>query len=78
MFIPLSMFLLNDLADPVFDDVGLAGFKSIADAFLLAYAAHSHLVYYCFPALVFLSLVLWGIGVWTDSMFSQPCIADLF
>ena len=26
----------NDLSDPVFDGVGLAGFKSRADAFLLA------------------------------------------
>ena len=35
-FIPFSMFLGNNLADPVFDDVGLAGFKSRANAFLLA------------------------------------------
>ena len=34
-FIPLSVSLWNDLADPVFDGVGLAGFKSRADAFLL-------------------------------------------
>ena len=30
--IPLSVFLWNDLADPVFDGVGLAGFKSMANA----------------------------------------------
>ena len=35
-FIPLSVSLFNDLADPVFDDVGLAGFKRRANAFLLA------------------------------------------
>ena len=35
-FIPLSVSLKNDLADPVFDDVGLAGFQSWANAFLLA------------------------------------------
>ena len=35
-FVPLSVSLWNDLADPVFDDVGLAGFKSRASAFLLA------------------------------------------
>ena len=35
-FIPLSVFLWNDLSDPVFDGVGLAGFKSRANAFLLA------------------------------------------
>ena len=36
VFIPLSVFLWNDLSDPVFDGVGLAGFKSRANAFLLA------------------------------------------
>ena len=35
-FIPLSISLWNDLADPVFDGVELAGFKSRANAFLLA------------------------------------------
>ena len=35
-FIPLSVSLRNDLANPVFDGVGLAGFKSRANAFLLA------------------------------------------
>ena len=35
-FVPLSVFLWNDLADPIFDGVGLAGFKSRANAFLLA------------------------------------------
>ena len=35
-FIPLSVSLWNDLANPVFDGVGLAGFKSRAIAFLLA------------------------------------------
>ena len=33
---PLSVSLWNDLDDPVFDGVGLAGFKSRANAFLLA------------------------------------------
>ena len=32
----LSVSIWDDLADPVFDDVGLAGFKSRASAFLLA------------------------------------------
>ena len=32
-FIPLSVSLWNDLADHVFDGVGLAGFKSKANAF---------------------------------------------
>ena len=35
-FVPLSVFLWNDLVDPVFDGVGLAGFKSRANAFSLA------------------------------------------
>ena len=35
-FIRLSVSLWNDLVDPVFDGVGLAGFKSRSNAFLLA------------------------------------------
>ena len=35
-FIPLSVSLWNDLVNPVFDGVGLAGFKSKANDFLLA------------------------------------------
>ena len=35
-FIPLTVSLRNDLANPVFDGVRLAGFKSRANAFLLA------------------------------------------
>ena len=35
-FVPLSVSLWNDLSDPVFDGVGLAGFKSRANSFLLA------------------------------------------
>ena len=35
-FIFLSVFLWNDLVDPVFDGVGLAGSKSRSNAFLLA------------------------------------------
>ena len=35
-FIPLAESLWNDLGDPVFDGVGLAGFKSRANPFLLA------------------------------------------
>ena len=35
-FIPLSVSLWNDLSDPLFDGVGLAGFKSRANAFLPA------------------------------------------
>ena len=35
-FVPLSVSLWNDLTDPVFDGVGLTGFKSRANASLLA------------------------------------------
>ena len=35
-FIRLSVSLWSDLVDPVFDGVGLAGFKSRSNAFLLA------------------------------------------
>ena len=35
-FVPLSMSLLNDLADPLFDSVGLVCFKSRANGVLLA------------------------------------------
>ena len=35
-FVPLSVYLWNDLSDHVFDGVGLAGFKRRANAFLLA------------------------------------------
>ena len=35
-FVPLSASLLNDFSNPVSDGVGLAGFKSRANAFLLA------------------------------------------
>ena len=35
-FVPLSVSLWNDISDPVFDGVGLAGFKSRANTFLLA------------------------------------------
>ena len=35
-FTPLSVSQWNDLSDPIFDGAGLAGFKSRANAFLLA------------------------------------------
>ena len=34
--IPISVSLWNEMVDPVFDGVGLAGFKSRSNAFLLA------------------------------------------
>ena len=55
-FVPLSVSLWNDLDDPVFDGVGLAGFKSSANAFLLALLPASFCVFYCFPFLFFPSM----------------------
>ena len=34
-FVPLSVSLWNDLADPLLDGVGLAGFKSRVNAFII-------------------------------------------
>ena len=34
-FVPISVSLWNDLADPVFDGVGLMGFKSRANGFFI-------------------------------------------
>ena len=56
-FIPFSVSRWNDLANPVFDGVGLAGFKSRANASLLAQAALSLLQSSTlFPFLFFLSI----------------------
>ena len=56
-FIPFSVSLWNDLANPVFDGVGLAGFKSRANSSLLAQAALSLLwSSTLFPFLFFLSI----------------------
>ena len=83
-FIPFSVSLWNDLANPKFDGVGLPGFNTRANASLLASAALS-LLYS--STLFFLSLlsvyrlVLWGRSVRTDRVYitlSQPCTADLF
>ena len=50
------MSLWNDLADPVFDGVGLASFRSRANAFLLPLAALSIWSSTLFPFLFFLSI----------------------
>ena len=63
-FIHLSVSLWNDLSDPLFDSVGLAGFKSRADAFLLAYLLAHFLAPAIFP---FSSFILWVGVVWFGS-----------
>ena len=64
-FILLSVSLWDGLANPVFDGVGVAGFKSRANAFLLASAALSLLwSSNLFPFLFFLSVGCYcGAGV---------------
>ena len=65
-FIPLSVSLCNDFANPVFDGVGLAGLKSRANAFLLTYAALSipkkkkrkHLILQCTIVFYYFSISL--------------------
>ena len=57
-FIPLSVSLWNDLANPVFDSVLLAGFKSKANAFLLAQLlTHFFLLLFSLYLLSFYGLV---------------------
>ena len=58
-FIPLSVSLWNDLGDPVFDSVGLAGFKSRANAFLLALL----LAHFLSPAVFLFSCFILWVGV---------------
>ena len=56
-FIPFSVSLWNGLANPVFDGVGLAGFKSRANASLLALACSiPTMVFYPLSFLFLLSL----------------------
>ena len=69
-FVPLSVSLWNDLSDPVFDGVGLAGFKSRANAFLLARSAFSFLSRNVLSLSSLHGLVAWGWGLWTDIVFS--------
>ena len=60
-FPPMSLW--NDLADPIFDSVGLAGFKSWGNVFLLAQVvSFLSVVFYYFPfsLLSLHTLVLWG------------------
>ena len=72
------MSLWNDFSNPVFDGVGLAGFKSRANAFLLesfgkkkasalSFLSPTVLSFSCFHG-----LVVWDWGLWTDRVFSLP------
>ena len=78
------MSLLNDLANPAFDGVGLAGFKSRDNAFFIGLGFSIPTIDFYSFSLSLLSvyrLVLWGWGLRTDSVYitlSQPYTADLF
>ena len=88
IFIPLSVSLWNDLGDPEFDGVGLSGFKSKSNAFLLAYSCSLpfYLPLISLSLLSFYGLVLWGStesSDWEESedsnlSLSQPCIVNFF
>ena len=74
--VPLSVSLWNDLSDPVFDGVGLASFKSRANAFLFAWSALS-LVSPILSSSSFHGLVVWVWSLWTDRMSSlSPGLAQ--
>ena len=74
--------MMDDRVNPVFDGVGLAGFKSIANAFCIVLSCFILIVFYCFSISLLSAyrLVLWGWGLQTDRVYitlSQPCTADL-
>ena len=71
-----SVSLLNDLADPVINGVGLMGFKIRASAFLLASCSIPTIVFYYFPLslLSVYRLVLWGWGLRTDGVYNNVYI----
>ena len=58
-FIPFSVSLWKYFANPVFDGVGLAGFKSMASASLLAQAALSILLFSTFFLFLFFLSIGW-------------------
>ena len=60
----------DDLSDPVFDGVGLEGFKSRANTSLLARSALSFLSPTVLSFSSFHGLVVRGRGLWTDRVFS--------
>ena len=51
--VPLSVSLRNDLSEPVFDGVGLAGFKSRANAFPVGMMCSLYFVSYYFTFFLF-------------------------
>ena len=82
-FVPLSVALWNDLADPVFDGVRLAGLRAGSMLFYwpkLLYPYYDLLLFSLSLLPVYI-LVLWGWGLRTDRVYitlSQPCTAVIF
>ena len=77
-FVPLLVSLRNDLADPVFDGVGLAGLKSRANAFIGPNCSVPTIIfnYFSISLLPVYWLVLWVLGLRTESVYitlSQLC-----
>ena len=74
----VMMSLWNDLASSVFGGVGLAGFKSRANASFIGLSCSIPTIVFYSLSLSLLSvyrLVLWGWGLWTDRVYitlSQP------
>ena len=70
-FIIRTVSLCNDVADPVFDCAGLAGFKSRANVFFIGLSCSIPTIVSYYFSLSLLSvyvywLVLWGWSLWTD------------
>ena len=63
-FISLSVSLWNDLANPVFDGVGLMGFKSRANVFFIGLSCSVLTIIFSFSLLFFLFIGCFcGVGV---------------
>ena len=76
---PLSVSLWNDLSYHVLDGVGLAGFKSRANAFLhVGVICSFFLSPTIFSFFYFHGLVVWDWGLQIDSVLTlfRPCTAD--
>ena len=76
---PICFYIWNYLADLKFDFLGLAGFKSRANAFLLTLSVRFSFVFYSYPFLLSFSIVgiLWGWGCKSHSS-GHVLFANLF
>ena len=82
-FVNLSVSLWNDLAEPVFDCVGLQASRAGPMLFISPSCSIPTIVFYYFShsLLPVYRLVLWGWGLWTDTVYitlSRPCTAGIF